>query len=137
MRDFLLQHRAVIGFIVLSAFMVLAMRQTQINTQELKKETKARQRFEDQRAYELCLSGNEARAAIRDAIEDAIRGSAEDIIAASQSEPQRMTPEEEARQQRQLAVYRERIDTRVKRNVEKLSPKDCEFRPQNSAGPQR
>lgn len=128
--DFLLQHKGVIGYIILAVGLLYAVWMVQQNTERLERETEARQAFDDRRQYELCLSGNEARQAIA----DAIRGSAEDIIAVSQSEPDlTKTPEEKARTARQTAAYRARIEKRVA----PLKPRHCVVRPQNSAGPQR
>lgn len=95
----------LVGFVV--AFGLLRAEQDKIQ---------ALQEFDERRAYELCLSANDSRVAIREAFE-----AYTDALIAASAQSEERTPDEEARRQRSIAAFRASVEEKLMA----IRPRDC------------
>lgn len=95
--------------------------------QEDQRDIEELRRFDQRRAYDLCVSGNERTTIIKDAIRDVAVDGVEALITASnRSETEARTPEEERKRQESIRFYREDTLRRVNTSLRELEPRNCE-----------
>lgn len=126
-----LKWRFTIGYLFLMFGVILALylvHQDQQELAEAQKKIERLQKFDERRAYDLCLSGNERTEVIAIAIKGSAQDGAEAIISAAafanQGKPQ--TAEEMRKGEEALAFYRAELERRTNERLKTLKPRDCE-----------
>lgn len=131
MKEWFKEHRGLIGYVVLAIGIVfavwLAQEQSHDADRKIREEARLREEFDERRAFDICVSGNERTEIISEAIKGVAQDSAEALItAAARADDEPMTPEEAAEQEEVLTFYREDVKRRAEKRLETLKPRNCE-----------
>jgi hypothetical protein len=106
----------VAGFLILVAAGAIVAQRGQDDRKALRGEIQRAKAFDDRRAYELCLTGNESRKAIV----DAFHAYTDALIAASSTNPPK-TAQERGERDRSIRLFRNEVD----RRLAPLGPRPC------------